>query len=184
MREVILRLRDRHDRGIHFYTWRGEWQRHSYAELVAGAEGRAAGLTGRVALEMPTSKALVESLLAVWLAGGAVCCLPLPGRLSPAEHPRQTLLDRGRFDRVITERLPECGPLAEPAADPDGLALIQFSSGTTRVPRPVALTHRNLLTNVEAILDRLPGGASQHHVLSWLPLYHDMGLIGCVVTAL
>src|SRR5260370_127027 len=65
---------------------------------------------------------------------------------------------------------------------PEDLALIQFSSGTTVDPKPVALTHRNLLTNVAAIDTFLPRTGSEAGV-SWLPLYHDMGLIGCLLLA-
>ena len=69
-------------------------------------------------------------------------------------------------------------------AGPGDLALIQFSSGTTVDPKPVALTHANILSNVAAIDTFVPEdlGVPQAGV-SWLPLYHDMGLIGCLLMA-
>lgn len=69
--------------------------------------------------------------------------------------------------------------------DPNDLALIQFSSGTTRAPAPVGLTHRQILANVDAILDALPDTVFTEGQagVSWLPLYHDMGLIGCLMSA-
>ena len=77
----------------------------------------------------------------------------------------------------------EPGELA--AAAPDDLALVQFSSGTTVAPKAVGLTHRQVLANVERILDFMPEDApTRHFGVSWLPLYHDMGLIGCVFVAL
>ena len=71
----------------------------------------------------------------------------------------------------------------------DQLALIQFSSGTTREPQAVRLSHRQILSNVDAIrqviLKAYPEGAElTHQAVSWLPLYHDMGLVGSVFTSL
>jgi acyl-CoA synthetase (AMP-forming)/AMP-acid ligase II len=72
---------------------------------------------------------------------------------------------------------------------PDDLALIQFSSGTHESPKPVPLTHRQIIANIDAIrgsiLDAYPEGHGFTHVAaSWLPLYHDMGLLGSLLTAL
>ena len=57
------------------------------------------------------------------------------------------------------------------------LALIQFSSGSTRAPRGVVLAHRHLLANVASVLAVIEPRADDVNC-SWLPLYHDMGLIG------
>ena len=62
---------------------------------------------------------------------------------------------------------------------PDHLAMAQFSSGTTVSPKPVGLTHQQVLANTDIILDHVQGMVG----CSWLPLYHDMGLIGCVFPA-
>lgn len=66
------------------------------------------------------------------------------------------------------------------------LALVQFSSGTTNTPKPVALSHRALLVQGEVILEQLKESFPDQAIkgVSWLPLYHDMGLIGCVIPAL
>ena len=63
------------------------------------------------------------------------------------------------------------------AASPDDLAFIQYSSGSTSDPKGVCLTHRNLCTNIRAIVDGL-GWHGDDVSLSWMPLTHDMGLIG------
>jgi len=78
------------------------------------------------------------------------------------------------------------GPPFAHAAHPGDLALVQFSSGTTLDPKPVALTHAAVLANVRAIsaIVRQAGADIVEHGVSWLPLYHDMGLIGCVLLAL
>lgn len=60
----------------------------------------------------------------------------------------------------------------------DSPALIQYTSGSTGNPKGVLLTHRNLLANVRAIGQALSIKGTDVGV-SWLPLYHDMGLIGC-----
>ena len=71
----------------------------------------------------------------------------------------------------------------------DRLALLQFSSGTTGEPKAVALTHRQIGANVDAIVAAIhahaPATAGYRHcTVSWLPLYHDMGLMGCVFGAI
>jgi acyl-CoA synthetase (AMP-forming)/AMP-acid ligase II len=65
----------------------------------------------------------------------------------------------------------------------DSLALIQYTSGSTGEPRGVALTHANLLANQRAIRDAFDVRPDEV-ALSWLPLYHDMGLIGAVFQSL
>lgn len=62
-------------------------------------------------------------------------------------------------------------------AQPDGIAFIQFSSGSTGSPKGVVLTHDNLITNVRAIASAAEY-SSTDSLLSWMPLTHDMGLIG------
>ena len=67
------------------------------------------------------------------------------------------------------------GPQLHPRGD--DLALLQYTSGSTGNPKGVMLTHANLLANVRAIGEAL-GLRSDDVGVSWLPLYHDMGLIG------
>ncbi|HET9694138.1 MAG TPA: non-ribosomal peptide synthetase, partial [Steroidobacteraceae bacterium] len=68
-------------------------------------------------------------------------------------------------------------PGSPAAVTPDQIAFIQFSSGSTSEPKGVVLTHRNILANAEGA--RQAAGFSERDVsLSWMPLTHDMGLIG------
>lgn len=60
---------------------------------------------------------------------------------------------------------------------PDEIAFLQFSSGSTGLPKGVQLTHQNLLHNIRSIAEHQGGHGGQCFV-SWLPLFHDMGIIG------
>jgi acyl transferase domain-containing protein/acyl-CoA synthetase (AMP-forming)/AMP-acid ligase II/acyl carrier protein len=59
----------------------------------------------------------------------------------------------------------------------DDIALIQYSSGSTGAPKGVALSHKNLITNIEAMMISC-GWVSGEKFISWMPYSHDMGLIG------
>ena len=80
---------------------------------------------------------------------------------------RAIVLPRSRLDT----------PALVPAAVPDDTALIQFSSGSTGEPKGVVLTHRNVMTNLAAIRAGIRLTPDDIAV-SWMPLYHDLGLIG------
>ncbi len=110
--------------------------------------------------------------------------------------------DQGLLDRLlefaVSENMPEAkrvletktildghidqSPVGEPAnLEPDQVAFIQYSSGSTSEPKGICLTHRNLATNIRASCERLEWGADDQS-LSWMPLTHDMGLIGFHLT--
>jgi acyl-CoA synthetase (AMP-forming)/AMP-acid ligase II len=182
------------------------------AERVAGglrARGVAAG--ERVALVYPTGEEFFPAFFGTLLAGAAPVPLYPPvrfGRL--AEYRARTaamlaaveaalLLADRRLAPLVGEAAADAPPrlgvatLAElpeesasaSAGRPDDLALVQFSSGTTVEPRPVALTHRALLAQIETLNAHWPDTPEvRQSGVSWLPLYHDMGLVGCVLLAL
>lgn len=74
----------------------------------------------------------------------------------------------------------ETEPTLHSPAESD-TAFIQFSSGSTSTPKGVVLTHRNLLTNLRSIVSSA-GMRAVDHQFSWMPLTHDMGLIGFHLT--
>src|SRR5712672_880666 len=84
---------------------------------------------------------------------------------------------------VLTSELRADVPLIDPPPHPadEDIAFLQFTSGSTSAPKGVMVTHGNLIANSKAIMhDGLqwrPGDVT----VSWLPLYHDMGLIGMVL---
>jgi fatty-acyl-CoA synthase len=183
---------------------------HTDARAMAAAL-QARGVTpgAHVALIGPTSRALVTALQATWLAGAAVIALPLPMRLgSIEEFVEQTRGRIARADAVLVVVDTELAPFLDPqprapvvtldtlgaeaarlgagafepvGADPDRLAILQFTSGSTAEPKGVMLPDRCLLANIDAIAGALGISASDCAV-SWLPLYHDMGLIGMLLT--
>lgn len=70
-----------------------------------------------------------------------------------------------------------------PQLDPDAIAMIQYTSGSTTAPKGVALTHRNLLHNMESSRQVWDGDDTAVSMF-WLPSHHDMGLIGGILSML
>lgn len=75
----------------------------------------------------------------------------------------------------------EAADVALPRADTNDIAYLQYSSGSTRFPHGVAITHHALLNNLSAHSHGMELQASDRCV-SWLPWYHDMGLVGCFLS--
>ncbi|HEY1446898.1 MAG TPA: AMP-binding protein, partial [Caulobacteraceae bacterium] len=81
--------------------------------------------------------------------------------------------------------LPEGSAAALPAPDPGGLCYLQYSSGSTRFPVGVAVSQSALMANVVAIGGPEGLGVNaKDRAVSWLPLYHDMGLVGMLLTSM
>ena len=165
----------------------------------------------RVALIYPTGREFFDAFFGILSAGAVPVPLYPPVRLGRLDeyHARTAAMLRAADARLIladrrVRRLlghtvaaarPPLGcrtlnalPRADAcsvAALPSDLALVQFSSGTTVDPKPVALSHRAVTAHVRALNSFWPDTADETiSGVSWLPLYHDMGLIGCVFPAL
>jgi fatty-acyl-CoA synthase len=72
-------------------------------------------------------------------------------------------------------------PVTLPKALPDDIAYLQYSSGSTRFPHGVAVTHHALLNNLAAHSHGMHV-CDTDRCVSWLPWYHDMGLVGCLLS--
>jgi len=156
-----------------------------------------------VGLMLPTSLDYFSAFYGTQLAGGIPVPLYPPARLSQIEdHLRRQagILETAEAQVLVT--FPEVLPLARllraqlpglrkvvtvseltgtgggmPAVREDDIAFLQFTSGSTGNPKGVTLTHANLLANLRSIGKAVDIGG-EDVVVSWLPLYHDMGLIG------
>jgi acyl-CoA synthetase (AMP-forming)/AMP-acid ligase II len=121
----------------------------------------------------------LERITGALQASGATLLLANPKVL--ARFPADALSRSG----IVSAGLDDPGtvPASPERGDPADLALIQYTSGSTGRPRGVGLTHANLLANMGAIATGL-GLTFDDRCVSWLPLYHDMGLIGAVLTTI
>ena len=168
---------------------------------------RELGLTPgeRAAIMLPTGAAFFIAFFGVLYAGGVPVPIYPPMRRSQIEEhlrrqarilgnaeaaflivgaearPIATLLrsQLTTLRRVTTVKeleVPGVGDLPVPASG-SAMALIQYTSGSTGDPKGVVLSHDNLLSNIRAMGDQMQARSSDVFV-SWLPLYHDMGLIG------
>ncbi|OBI17493.1 AMP-dependent synthetase [Mycobacterium sp. E2327] len=164
----------------------------------------------RVALVLPTSPEFVQCFFGVLCAGAIPVPLYPPLRLGKLDeyHRRTTamlsavdaamVVTDERIRRFLGVSVANAAPplgcvtaasLTGPAAEAvevrsDDIAVIQFSSGTTNDPKPVALTHANLLSNLASLEQYITTDDAPYPVgVTWLPLYHDMGLIGNLLSA-
>jgi acyl-CoA synthetase (AMP-forming)/AMP-acid ligase II len=198
---------DLHERET-FLPWAEVARRAGHAAAALARRGVAPG--DRVAIVLRTEPAFLDAFFGAWLAGavpvplyppvrlgrmdeyaastarmlavsGARCVVSAGGSLrllGPAVEraaPPLGCVDAGDLGR-------EPGRLARPVA-PEDLGLVQFSSGSTVEPKAVALTHAALAAQSDALVVATQPGP-EDVLVSWLPLYHDMGLIGALLGAM
>lgn len=176
-------------------------QVHDDARAAAALlQSRGVGPGTQVAVVAHTSRATVTAIQAIWLAGAAALVLPLRTRLTkPEEHAAQTearvrladcievLVDaehRGGLelpssdlDGLMAEAARTPGDRYDPPMpDPSATAVLQFTSGSTADPKAVVVPHNGVVSNLMAFSHRLDVDPDTDVFVTWLPLYHDMGL--------
>ena len=164
-----------------------------------------------VALLGPTTPELVTAMQAVWLTGATPVVLPLPMRLASLEEFTGSTKARiSGADCIAVLIDGDLAPFVEPSADDppiyaldelaadaagrgpdefirpeyheDDLFVLQFTSGSTSEPKGVMLPNRVMAANLDAIIEAADVDPATDVMVSWLPLYHDMGLVGfCIL---
>jgi fatty-acyl-CoA synthase len=188
-----------------FVSWR---QLHDEARAVGAAlQARGLGPGDHVAVLGPTSRGLITAIRGCWLAGIASMVLPLPMRMGSLEafvESTRARIRHGDAKLVLIDDLlaafyepapgdpptlslsavlpgapgvPSGERLELPPPDPERLVVLQYTSGSTSEPKGVMIPDRVLSANVDACCAAAEL-APDDVMVSWLPLYHDMGLIG------
>jgi fatty-acyl-CoA synthase len=154
-----------------------------------------------VGVLVPTNARFLVTIFALWRAGAAISVLPEQAgfgeeaiaaqrlaRIVRLTGMRHLVLDQqyaaiGRLLRPLAPRLTIVDPCAEgaprplPAVEPESLAVVQFTSGSTSAPKGVMLSHRAVMAGLRACV--VSGSFSPDDVfVQWVPTFHDMGLIG------
>ncbi len=185
---------------------------HEFLDLAAGTaatlgrEGVAAGdILGIVA---SSPEALWRGFLGAFLAGAVPLMVPVRPSLDSDDVIQQRLAEvvqavpsvrfvvqhgptgpcvspPGNWIALDLDTSPEnaLGRLESLTGAPDRPLHLQLTSGSTGVPKPVVMTHRNVVTATLAMNKRVEA-LPRDHVVSWLPLYHDMGLMGKAMLSL
>lgn len=100
------------------------------------------------------------------------------------EQGKESIYDEIQQKAVMLDRIEEFDTLGEIAnIEPEQTAFIQFSSGSTGDPKGVVLTHKNLITNLYGIIE-CSAFDEKDSFFSWMPLTHDLGIIGFHLTPL
>ncbi|MBE1534429.1 AMP-binding protein [Actinomadura algeriensis] len=196
-------------RGVHLATDDGGWDFRDYGALAAAARRTAGALIEEgvrpgdvVCVILPTDFTCVETYYGVWAAGATVCLITPPLFQDGDDYVAHVAAILGQARPVLVVASDDLADLAgramaeagidgkpwrpaqgdDVAVQPAGeLALLQFTSGSSGSPRGVMVTWENLEANSELIA-RTAGYEDGDVVASWLPLYHDMGLIGTFLT--
>jgi acyl-CoA synthetase (AMP-forming)/AMP-acid ligase II len=198
------------ERGVRFARGSSEWEAWTWAEIASAAHGAAARMlevqsarTGTVAIVIPNSPEFIASFYGSLIAGLTPCPLAPPKAIDDPQRYLDHLaglLEVAKPALVVTvaechdalSRLALDCPLLELSADrsapehprarPPEVALLQFTSGSSGRPRAVRVTQPNLEANLSAVISHVAMDPHADEVVTWLPTYHDMGLIGCTLT--
>jgi acyl-CoA synthetase (AMP-forming)/AMP-acid ligase II len=190
-------------RGVHrSITWRRLAAR---THIVAARLAASVAPGDRVALLCPQGQDFVTGFLAVLTAGAVAVPMftpDLPGHAdrlvgvladarpaavlttSGAAEGVQAFLAEHDLDTrlIVVDRIPEeeaeqAAGWTPPVLDPDATAYLQYTSGSTRVPAGVEITHANVVANAYQAVTAYGADTRLATTVGWLPLFHDMGLV-------
>ena len=181
---------------------------HDDARAVGAAlQARGLVPGDHVAILGPTSRELITVIRGCWMAGLASMVLPLPMRMGSLDvfidstrgrilhgDAKLLLIDDLLADFYVAAEgdppilpmksvmpgaanVPSGEALQIPPHDSERLVILQYTSGSTSEPKGVMIPDRVLSANIDALSDAAEMG-SDELLVSWLPLYHDMGLVG------
>jgi fatty-acyl-CoA synthase len=177
------------------------------SHMTAGLRRRGVAPGARVATILTNSANVVQGVMAVWLCGGAVASLPVPARgmdlneyiqqitamceqLQPAvfvmeSNMLQVLPEelKQRFPSCSWEELIGSGSIDHSPPGDDDVAFIQYSSGSTSTPKGCVLTAGAIAAQVGMLIDWIGVRRRGEVVSSWLPLSHDMGMFGTLLSS-
>ncbi|MEP3628560.1 MAG: fatty acyl-AMP ligase [Hyphomicrobiales bacterium] len=86
-----------------------------------------------------------------------------------------------KFFQSVGELGDEMADLPSESPKDNDLAYIQFSSGTTSTPKGIAVSHQAMMANIDGMVSDALKLGSMDRGVNWLPFYHDMGLVGCML---
>jgi fatty-acyl-CoA synthase len=197
-------------RGVYLAEDADGWRFHDYPELAAAARRVGAGLRKAgvgsgdvVCIIMPTSFECLSALFGTWVAGGTICTVAEPLLQPPQEYAANlavllkeaepaVVVTTSQYADIVRSGMAAAGRDDMPwlcreetedlAPQPTGeIAVLQFTSGSTGSPRAACVSWDNLAANLK-VITRVLGWRDDDGIASWLPLYHDLGLLGCLLT--
>lgn len=184
-----------------------ETERVGYGELEATVARHAGGFAARgleghaVVVAMPPGAAFISVFLGALRAGAIAVPVSLPDSeknkarfeaIVADARPSAIVTDRDHVSRIaavagnmkVLTPADLSGPaLALPQLTASAPAFIQYTSGSTTVPKGIAITHGNLMAN-QRMIQAAFGTSAGVVGVSWLPHFHDMGLIGTILQPL
>ena len=177
---VLQRLRARGERALLLFPTSPDFVTAFFGCLYAGviAVPAPAPGPGRITRDLPRLLAMVQDA-----RPRLVLTTSRIARLSTALAAAAPELGTPRWMATDTLPLDDADGWRDPNVDDAAIAYLQYTSGSTATPKGVVVTHANVVHNAASIQSHF-GGTDESLAVSWLPLYHDMGLVGAVLAPL
>ncbi len=161
----------------------------SGTDFIAGFLGCLYAKVIAVPAYPPTKSRGTDRLESIYQNSGAKIALTTEeewGRISSSKKLADSAFIHN-LDILLTDTIDEAaatGWVMPEGITGDTLAFLQYTSGSTGTPKGVMVSHQNILSNVHIMVQTFFQEEQGERIVSWLPIYHDMGLIGCILTPL